>query len=125
MKSNGSLSRDNVLWPPNHTMHEIAIIGVSDPQDLDVTITIDRVTQDEPLNAADDGNTDQDAIVNIDGVLLLRAERSGAGDGRVYRIEFTATNAQGVACLGVVEVVVPLSKRSEPVDSGQGVVSWE
>ncbi len=125
VKPNGSLSRDNVLWPPNHTMHEIAIIGIADPQDLDVTITIDRVTQDEPLNADDDGNTNQDAVVNIDGVLLLRAERSGAGDGRVYRIEFTATNAQGVSCPGVVEVVVPLSKRSTPIDSGQTVVSWQ
>ena len=121
----GELSRDNVMWPPNHTMREIAIIGVSDPLDLDVTITIDRVTQDEPLNGAGDGNTDEDAVVNVDGVLLLRAERAAGGDGRVYLIEFTATNALGEACSGSVEIVVPHDRRSTPVDSGQNYLSWE
>ena len=105
-------------------MDEVAVIGVADPNDADVTIRIDRVTRDEALNGDDDGNTNVDAIVQEDGAVLLRAERSGAGDGRVYVIEFTAINAEAGECSGAVTVVVPLSKRSTAVDSGQGVVSW-
>ena len=60
-----------------------------------------------------------DAIVQEDGTLLLRAEPSGAGDGRVYVIESTAINAEGGECSGAVTVVVPLSKRSTAVDSHQ------
>ena len=125
VQGNGKLSRDNVMWPPNHTMREVAIIGVADPQNLDVTIHIDRVTQDEPLNGAGDGNTDVDALVNVDGVLLLRAERSGSGNGRVYVIEFTAMNGAGASCQGVVQIVVPHSKRSTAINSGQSVTSWQ
>ena len=125
VQSNGQLNRNNEMWPPNHTMHEITIIGVADPQDLNVTIRIDRVTQDESLNGEDDGKTDVDALVQEDGTLLLRAERSGQGDGRVYVIEFTAINAQGAECAGVVQVHVPVGRRSTVIDSGQTVVSWE
>jgi chitinase len=122
----GTLSDHNIMWPPNHAMREIRIIGVSDPNDEDITIAIDRVTQDEPLNGEGDGNTDQDAVVNEDGVLLLRAERAGTGDGRVYVIEFTATNnTLGESCQGVVSIVVPPSRRSPAIDSGQGYVGWE
>ena len=41
------------------------------------------VTQDEPVNGLGDGDTGPDAVTLSDGI-LLRAERSGTGDGRVY-----------------------------------------
>jgi len=37
----------------------------------------------------------------------VRAERSGLGDGRVYRIAFTASDTQGGSCSGTAKVGVP------------------
>jgi hypothetical protein len=38
---------------------------------------------------------------------FVRAERSGLGDGRVYHIDFTATDTQNQTCMGDVTVCVP------------------
>jgi hypothetical protein len=73
------------LWPPNHTLVAIGIIGVND-LNTNATITIDQVTQDEPTNGLGDGDTAVDAIIKADGTVLLRAERSGGGDGRVHHV---------------------------------------
>jgi hypothetical protein len=47
----------------------------------------------------------------------LRAERAGTGDGRVYRLAFTATDPAGASCSSQVAVGVPL-ERNGAVDSG-------
>jgi hypothetical protein len=110
------------LWPPSHKMIEIAIAGVADPDNDQVMITITGVTQDEPLNGLGDGDTSPDAVIRGDNV-LLRAERSGNGNGRVYQVSFTATDlhATGGSCSGTVAVVVPQSSNSgaSPIDDGQ------
>ncbi len=109
------------LWPPNHKFVPISIFGVSDPENDAIQVTILSVTQDEPLNGQGDGDTAPDAVVQGDKV-LLRAERSGGGNGRVYRITFTATDGFGGACTGTVSVCVPHSKsKNGPscVDDGQ------
>jgi hypothetical protein len=41
------------------------------------------------------------------GNLLLRAERDGNGDGRVYHIQFTVSDPEGASCSGEVTVCVP------------------
>jgi hypothetical protein len=38
---------------------------------------------------------------------LLRPERSGLGDGRVYHVSVTATDPDGLSCSGVVTTCVP------------------
>jgi hypothetical protein len=103
------------LWPPNHQMVAVGITGVSDP-DNNATITITGVTQDEPTNGLGDGDTAIDAVINADGTVLLRAERSGKGDGRVYRVYFTASDLEGSAS-GVVKVCVPHSVKKPSIDS--------
>lgn len=105
---------DCVLWPPNHQLECIKIEGVKS-QGSNVTIQITGVTQDEPTNGLGDGDTPIDAFIKSNGTVLLRAERKGNGDGRVYRISFTATNAAGSAS-GVVKVKVPKSKNSNAVE---------
>jgi len=106
-----------MLWPPDHRLVPVSILGIVDP-DNNATITITGVTQDEPTNGLGDGDTPIDAIINADGTVLLRAERSGKGDGRVYRISFTASDFEGSAS-GVVKVVVPHSKKTDAaIDSG-------
>jgi len=49
----------------------------------------------------------------------LRAERQGPGNGRVYRIAFTASDGQGDSCSGTVAVGVPHDVKDTPVDDGQ------
>ena len=44
--------------------------------------------------------------------ILLRAERAGTGNGRVYVVHFTATDVQGGSCSGSVKVTVPHSKKN-------------
>jgi hypothetical protein len=49
------------------------------------------------------------------------AERSGNGNGRVYRANFTANDGQGGVCAGFVKVGVPKSMQpgNTAVDDGQ------
>jgi hypothetical protein len=96
----------NPLWPPNHKLVSVAVQGVSDPEDRDVRITITGVTQNEPLNGLGDGDTAPDAVLQGASV-LLRAERSGLGTGRIYTVTFSAIDTQGAACAGSIAVCVP------------------
>ncbi len=104
------------LWPANHRLVAVAI-DVPDPEGDAVTVSVDSVFQDEPVDGADDGATSPDAVVGQGGALELRAERSGAGNGRVYHVAFTARDATG-SCRGVVTVAVPLSPAKGAVDDG-------
>lgn len=105
-----------LLWPPNHGLVAISILGVTDPNN-NATITITGVWQDEATSGLGDGDTPVDAIVNPDGTVLIRAERAGNGNGRVYHIHFTAADLEGSSS-GVVKVSVPHNKKSVAVDGG-------
>ena len=109
------------LWPPNHKLRLITLTGATDPDGDPVTLTVTGVTQDEPLNGLGDGDTSPDATPGpASNQVNLRAERSGTGDGRVYRISFTGSDGRGGACAGTALVGVPhdQGKGSVPVDSG-------
>jgi hypothetical protein len=106
------------LWPPNHRLVQVSIVDVTDPDDTNLMLTVTLVTQDEPVNGTGDGDTNPDAILQNDK-LLLRAERDGQGDGRVYEIHFTADDREGGICAGSVKVDVPHSKKAVSINSGQ------
>jgi hypothetical protein len=106
------------IWPPNHKMVAVSILGVADPDGDAVTITIDRIMQDEPTNGTGDGNTCPDAQGLGTSTAQLRAERSGNGNGRVYTIFFTARDGRGASCQGTVKVCVPHSNNRSCVDGG-------
>jgi PKD domain len=111
------------LWPPDHKLVPVKILNVTDPNSIDkVTITVTGVLSDEPVQGLGDGDTSPDAVWQGAGV-LLRAERAGAGNGRVYRVYFTATdnNVLGGSCSGMVTVTVPQSMKggANAVDDGQ------
>ena len=107
------------IWPPNHKMIPVGIRGVVDPQGDAITIVVTGVMQDEPIFGLGDGDTSPDAALQGDEV-LIRAERAGTGDGRVYTVSFTATDDFGESCSGSVKVAVPSSmkKGAVPVDGG-------
>jgi concanavalin A-like lectin/glucanase superfamily protein/K319-like protein len=99
------------LWPPNHVLIPVSILGVSDPNGDRITIHAVGIFQNEPVSGLGDGDTAPDAVITADGV-LLRTERSGTGSGRLYHVTFTATDGSGGSCTGAVEVLVPRDVKS-------------
>jgi probable HAF family extracellular repeat protein len=118
----------NQLWPPNHQLIEVALSGATDADGNTLAVTITGVTQDEPVNGAGDGSTAPDAgfsFASSADRVQLRKERAGGGDGRVYRIAFTADDGAGGVCSGVAVVGVPHSKGGTAVDSGGAFNSFD
>jgi hypothetical protein len=118
-----------LLWPPNHKMIPVSIEGVVDTDSTysQVTIRITGVTQDEPVNGLGDGDSSPDAVIQAGSPadsVLLRAERAGNRNGRVYVVGFSAHDGfEG--CAGSVAVAVPHSRTSTAVDDGQVFNSTE
>lgn len=104
------------LWPPNHEFWPIKILGVTGD---DVTIIIDSIYQDEPVDSTGDGAFAPDGNGVGTDTASVRAERDGGGNGRVYHMRFHATNPGG-SCSGEVLVTVPKSKGKDgaAVDDG-------
>ena len=113
----------DTLWPPNHKMVDIvATVTVSDICDATPSVVLTCITSDEPDDTkgkpydsenptSGDGNTVSDIqgadIGTEDYEFQLRAERAGAGDGRVYTITYTVTDASGNEASASATVVVP------------------
>jgi len=112
------------LWPPNHKMVSISILGVTDPDGDPVTITVTGITSDE-ATASDKGSGGAKHAPDAEGVgtdtPTVRAESSGTGNGRVYEISFDADDGMGGTCSGAVKVYVPHDQGTgdAPVDDGQ------
>jgi hypothetical protein len=109
------------LWPPNHKLASVAIVGITDPNNDQVMLTVTGVTQDEPVNGLGDGDTSPDAVVQSGSTVLLRVERADTGNGRVYQIAFRADDGSGGQCTGTVTVCVPHDQDQGSVcrDDGQ------
>jgi uncharacterized repeat protein (TIGR01451 family) len=116
-----SLTAGPQLWPPNHKLHLVTVSGATDPDGNPLTTTITGVTQDEPLNGLGDGDTSPDAFPGPSSdQALIRAERSGLGDGRVYVLHVSVSDGLGGECTGTASVSVPHDQSGRPaVDSGQ------
>jgi hypothetical protein len=108
-----------LLWPPNHKMVQVGITGLADSNDDRLQIAVIGVTQDEPVNGIGDGDTSPDAVIQGDTV-LLRAERLGGGNGRIYRVDFIAFDDQGGSCASSVDVAVPPSMKPGRVSADDG-----
>jgi dipeptidyl aminopeptidase/acylaminoacyl peptidase len=112
----GIVASRPVLRTANHRLVPITLDGATDPDGDPVTLTVDGVTQDEPVVSSGD-NTSPDAIDQGGGQLRVRAERNPHGDGRVYRIAFTASDGRGGSCSGTATVSVPRKMRQAAIDS--------
>jgi hypothetical protein len=110
------------LLKSNGKMVPIEILGVTDPDGDPVTITVTSVTSDE-ATATEPGAGGYNKAPDASGVgtssPMVRAERSGRNDGRVYVINFIADDGQSEnnLCNGSVVVFVPL--KGSYIDSGQ------
>ena len=100
------------LWPPNKHLVAVRLAGAADAHGDAVPVRITGVTQDEPPRRA--GDAFQGAA---ESTVRIRADRDPRGDGRMYRVKFEATDAQGLSCDGSVSVEVPRKKSAAAVDS--------
>jgi len=98
----------SVLWPPNHRMVNVTVsYDVTDNCALPPDSCTLSVTSNEPVLGHGSGHTSPDWIVVDDHHVLLRAEREGGGNGRIYTITITCTDSGGNSSEEQVEVVVP------------------
>jgi Tol biopolymer transport system component len=120
----------STLAPVDRTLRLVSLHGASDPDGDMVALTATGVTQDEPLTGGEDKTSPDafsrqlspDPIVtgrldNDPNEVYLRAERRNRGDGRVYRISFTASDGRGGSCSGAATVSVRRHTERPAVDS--------
>lgn len=107
----GAVPSADDLWPPNHKLAPVSVLGVTDPDGDPVLVTVTAIAQDEPTDAMGDGTTCPDASGIGTGEASLRVERAGPGDGRVYHIAFAGDDGRGGTCTGEVEVCVRHDRR--------------
>jgi photosystem II stability/assembly factor-like uncharacterized protein len=99
----------NSLWPPNHQMVPVTVdYTATDNCSAQCVLT---VTSNEPINGLGDGDTAPDWEVIDAHDLLLRSERSGKGNGRVYTIQVTCTDPAGNTVIRSTTVKVPKSQK--------------
>jgi hypothetical protein len=102
------IATPNSLWPPNHTMKNVDVSYTATAGCGGAVTCVLSVTSNEPVNSGEDGDTGPDwQIINTHKV-RLRAERSGAGTGRIYTITVTCTDAAGNQTIKTTTVTVPL-----------------
>lgn len=92
------------LWPPNSTLLNVGFSAISSG-----TITSLKVFSNEP----DSGGDAQFA----NGILLVRAQREGKLEGRVYLIVVTSTDACGNSAVCCTTVVAPHDSSQAAFDS--------
>ena len=110
-----AVASPSTLWPPNHKPVYLTLSGITDPDGDTPTIRFNSIWQDEPTNSPGQGNTMQDGGIEAGGTKAwVRSERMGDGDGRVYLISYTATDAAGAWCTGQVTVSVPHDQSGAP-----------
>jgi hypothetical protein len=111
------------LWPPDHNYETVEVSdfvsGATDNCDGPVDVYILKIHSDEVEDGAADGSTLNDIVIANDcESAQLRAERSGAGNGRVYTITFKAVDSAGNFSTATAQVTVKLNPGTPAVDSG-------
>jgi hypothetical protein len=117
----GAAASQGVIWPPDHKMWPITVVGVTDPNGLPLMISVVSIYQDEPVDSLGSGNTAPDGTGIGTPTAYVRAERSGLGTGRYYIITFNVTNTVGLQCTATVQPYVPHDQGQgfNPTDTGQ------
>ena len=99
--------------------------NATDPDSDEVTISVIRITSDEPT-ASDPGSGGNKHSPDVYGLVTntvyLRSEKTGNGNGRVYEITFVASDGRDGETTGSINVYVPRDVREGVIgciDDGQ------
>lgn len=123
--TSGARASISEITSVNHKMVPIDILDVVDPEGDPVSIEITGITQDEAVNENGSGKKEIDGQGIGTNQALVRAERSGKGNGRVYHITFIARDDKGAESVGTVVVGVrhDNGENHAIIDDGQNFVS--
>lgn len=117
------------IWPPNHKYEEITpdMLLASAEDACGRAIDLDRVKvievrSDEPEDTNGDGSSLQDMMVDCPNTVMLRAERTGGGNGRVYTVVYCLDGENGTEATAEAKVFVPhdASRDVAIEDEGMG-----
>ena len=107
-----------VLWPPDHRLVPVTVrLEARDACAGSAAVVLEAARSSEPDDApgSGDGRTTGDvadaAAGGDDRVILLRAERDATGPGRIYVLEYRASDPGGRSRSVAVEVRVPHDRR--------------
>ncbi len=98
------------LWPPDQQMVSVGL-SVAPTQEL-------LVFSNEP------SENSADAALNANGGLLLRADRSGNGFGRVYLVVAVTRDGEGGESVDCCAVVVPHDKSKDANQTIEEEAAW-
>jgi hypothetical protein len=120
----------STLFPPNHKLVPIRVtVKTSDNLSGVAGFKLLAVTSSEPAQTSGSGNTDpdiQDWQIGTPGVSgLLRAERSGSGNGRTYTITYQAQDVAGNAANCRTTVLVPHDRGNRQKELGLREISGD
>jgi CSLREA domain-containing protein len=108
------------IWSPDKELHPITIEGIIDPDGDPIQISITSIYQDEPVGT---GSNSPDGFGIGTDTALVRAERDGNGNGRVYEISFTASDPYGGECSSTVVLgIVPHDQSGNLDDFNDGAI---
>lgn len=105
----GASASPSLLWPPNHKMVAVTI-SYSVQSCAPTTCTL-SVSSNEPVDGKGDGHTSPDWLIVDATHVKLRAERSGAGSGRIYTTTIACTDQLGQTAQATAKVNVPHDRR--------------
>jgi subtilase family protein len=98
------------LWQPNHQMIPVSVSYESN--DLcNASACVLTISSNEPTNGLGDGDFGPDWQVVDQHNVLLRAERSAKGNGRIYTVTIDCVDTAGNHTLRTVDVSVPKSQN--------------
>ena len=103
---------ESLLWPPDHRMVNVGLaVQLNDDADPSTHLSVQVY--------ANDNASASDAADIAPGTLQVRSERRGNGQGRVYLIVATATDASGQTGADVCTVVVPHDRSAGSIAAVQ------
>ena len=110
----GGSASPSILWPPNHKMVDVVV----DYETWDACGAVRNELQvvcNENPDTLGAGNASPDIEIIDAHHVRLRAERSGGGNGRIYTINTTCTDASGNVAQKSVIVTVPHSQDGKRI----------
>lgn len=99
------------LWAPNHRMVPITVFVTATDATSPAACAVVSVSTNEAVNGLGDGDSAPDWAITGPLSVQLRAERAGAGSGRIYTLRVQCQDAYGNTASASTTVTVPQSRK--------------